>query len=136
MRPRRKASCGIRAAVWLALSALAVQAYLPVHLAGDWARIALHLIEHDRAAAVQPAGALDHHDPAGDDRHKQSHGHDANDCLICAGSAGMGTFLMPTPFQAQLAATWPSTVALEIPAARPKTTVPVVYRSRAPPTIV
>ena len=128
----------LRVAAWFGLLALCIQAYIPVHLAGDIA----HALE-DRLAGdewlldvPQPTSDVAMHDH-GDPSHSGGHSHPSHrNCPLFLAAPGASAFVLPASVEVR---------HTEIPVvlavttfAEPvlRTACPASYASRAPPVMV
>jgi hypothetical protein len=123
---------GIGFAVWLGVIALAINAYVPVHLA------------YDVAAAVDAAAGDDHHATHAAHRHDDdgapddhpSHPASHRDCQVCTTVCAGGSMALPVVVEAPPPVALARWIGPTLAQAERPTGCPASYVSRAPPSIV
>jgi hypothetical protein len=123
---KRRNTGTLRAAAWVGVLALALQAYIPVHLAAD----IVHAVNHVLVAKDSTNGASHSHkgDGSPDPRHR--------DCATFMAAPGASAFMLPALVEIRRPETFVLSHAIGRADAVLQTPCPASYASRAPPAIV
>jgi hypothetical protein len=123
-------------AAWLGVLALAINAYVPVHLTYDLVA-AINEAADDRPAHVHEPGQPAHHhgdqDAPANDPAFPVHKHA---CQVCATVSAGGSIAMVAAVEAFRPAAVMRSVAVALACSERPTECPAAYVSRAPPSLV